>query len=135
MGKKGTRPPVLIVDDDADICESLRWLLEDEGYEVLWTHDGAAVLPILRSGDHPFVVLLDYLMPGVDGREILELVAADPSLSAAHTFLLMTVQARTLPPRLRQLLTALAVPVVLKPFDAADLLAKVGQAAGRLRAR
>lgn len=134
MGK-GKRPPVLIVDDDADICLSLRWLLEDEGYEVLWTGDGTAILPILHSADRPFVVLLDYLMPEVDGREVLERVAADPFLATTHAFLLMTAQSRTLPPRLRQLLTALAIPVAQKPFDIAELLAKVEAAARGLQAR
>jgi two-component system chemotaxis sensor kinase CheA len=130
--KKRQRPSVLVVDDDADICQALRWLLQDEGYEVLWTLDGASALNILRSTDVRFVVLLDYLMPEVSGDTVLETVAAEPTLKRRHTFILMTAVARTFPVRMRRLLQALAVPVVHKPFDIDELAAKVSQAAQAL---
>ncbi len=131
--KKRHKPPLLVVDDDDDICASLRWLLQEEGYEVLWTGDGAAALNILRSTDHRFVVLLDYLMPEVGGDEVLETVAADPHLSSRHTFILMTATAKTLPPKMRRLLETLAVPILNKPFDIADVVELVGRAAQAVR--
>ncbi len=109
--------PILVVDDSDDIRSALRLLLDEEGYEVLWTGDGAAALNILRSSDDRFVVLLDYLMPGVSGYDVLNTVAADPHLSSRHGFILMTATARTLPPQMRRLLVTLAVPTILKPFD------------------
>jgi len=128
-------PPVLVVDDSDDICSALRLLLVEEGYEVLWTLDGAAALNILRSSDDRFVVLLDYLMPGVSGYDVLNTVAADPHLSSRHDFILMTATARTLPPQMHRLLMTLAVPVILKPFDITDVIEAVRQAAARLHAR
>jgi CheY-like chemotaxis protein len=105
--KKRQKPPVLVVDDNIDIGVAVRWLLEDEGYEMLWTGDGVSALNILRSTDSCFVVLLDYLMPGVGGDEVLATVAADPHLSSSHTFILMTATAKTIPPRTRHLLETL----------------------------
>ncbi len=128
-------PPVLVVDDSDDICFALRLLLEEEGYEVLWTVDGAAALNILRSSDDRFLVLLDYLMPGISGYDVLNAVAADPHLSSRHGFILMTATARTLPPQMRPLLVTLEVPIILKPFDITDVIEAVSQAAARLHAR
>jgi len=92
-------------------------------------------LNILRSSDDHFVVLLDYLMPGVSGYDVLNTVAADSHLSSRHDFILMTATARTFPPQMRRLLMTLAVPVILKPFDITDLIEAVSQAAARLHAR
>jgi CheY-like chemotaxis protein len=132
--KNGKKPPVLVVDDNDEICAALRWMLEDDGYEVLWTSDGAAALNILRSAEDRFVVLLDYVMPEVTGQDVLESVVADPRLSTSHVFILMTAMARTLPPKMLRLLTTLGIPVIQKPFDIDDLAAQVSQAAGRLHA-
>jgi CheY-like chemotaxis protein len=131
--KKRQKPLVLVVDDEADICEALRWVLQDEGYEVLSTFDGASALKILRTTDNHFVVLLDYLMPKVSGDEVLETVAAEPALKTRHAFILMTAVARTFPVRMRRLLQTLAVPVVHKPFNIDDLATMVGQAAQAIR--
>jgi CheY-like chemotaxis protein len=127
--KKRQKPPVLVVDDNEEICAAIRMLLQDDGYEVLWTFDGASALNILRSTEQGFVVLLDYLMPEVSGDAVLETVATDPNLKRRHTFILMTAMARTLPAKMRRLLQTLAVPIVHKPFDIDDLAAMVGQAA------
>jgi CheY-like chemotaxis protein len=130
--KKRQRPPVLVVDDDDDICACLRLLLEGEGYEVLWADDGAVALNILRSTDHRFVVLLDYLMPEVSGQDVLETAAADRQLSSRHAFILMTATHSTLPSRMRHLLATLTVPVIQKPFDIDVILQGVGKAAEAL---
>ncbi len=53
---------VLIVDDDADIRDSLAELFEDEGYSVATAADGSAGLLALKSGALPCVIILDLLM-------------------------------------------------------------------------
>jgi CheY-like chemotaxis protein len=62
---------VLVVDDDAEIRETLTHLLEDEGYTVLRAANGVQALKHLRE-DHPNVMLLDLMMPVMSGWEVLE---------------------------------------------------------------
>jgi len=62
---------VLVVDDERDICESLRGVLEDEGYKVLLAESGEACLEQLKKRTCE-VVLLDIWLPGIDGLETLE---------------------------------------------------------------
>lgn len=64
--------PILLVDDDDDIRESVRTLLEDEGYSVVLAEDGVRALELLRDGLRPSLVLLDLMMPGMDGWTVLE---------------------------------------------------------------
>ena len=62
---------ILIVDDESGIRQSLKGVLEDEGYKVHATHEGEACLEILRK--RPFeVVLLDVWLPGMDGLDTLQ---------------------------------------------------------------
>ena len=60
-------PSVLIIDDDSGSREALAELLVDEGYDVATAEDGAEGLAYLRVGHRPRVILLDLMMPGVDG--------------------------------------------------------------------
>ena len=64
---------ILIVDDEAAICEILARLVRAEGYEPLIAYDGRAALEIVRH-DAPEVLLLDVKMPGIDGMEVLHQV-------------------------------------------------------------
>ncbi len=62
---------ILIVDDEAAICQSLKGALEDEGYKAAAVETGEACLEVIRK--HPFdIVLLDIWLPGIDGLETLE---------------------------------------------------------------
>jgi CheY-like chemotaxis protein len=61
-----TRPTVLVVDDDPDICTNLRDILVDLGYRVDTAADGATALELVRQKPYD-VALLDYKMPGMDG--------------------------------------------------------------------
>ncbi|MEW6552807.1 MAG: response regulator [Actinomycetota bacterium] len=63
MGRK-----ILLADDDPDVIEVLSMLLEDEGYETVTARDGGEALEKLRS-EGPDLVILDLLMPNVDGFE------------------------------------------------------------------
>lgn len=72
---------ILIIDDDADIRDSLRELFEDEGYAVATAQDGAEALAQLHAGEPPCVVILDLLMPGVSGNEVYAAMQSDPRLA------------------------------------------------------
>jgi len=60
------RPRILVVDDDERIAASVRRALIYEGYDVDVAHDGEAALDAARA-DHPDIVVLDVMLPGMDG--------------------------------------------------------------------
>lgn len=72
---------VLIVDDDPDIVESIQTILEMEGYAVLTASDGRGALEILRRSEPPDLILLDLMMPGMNGAEFRAEQLRDPALS------------------------------------------------------
>jgi CheY-like chemotaxis protein len=123
---------VLIVDDDLAIRETLRFVLEDAGHEVEEAGDGLMALDLLRAADHPTVVLLDLMMPRLDGAGVLGAVARDRVLASQHVYALITATHQTLSLAFVNLLTSLSVPVVHKPFDIDLLLDLVGQMSERL---
>ncbi len=60
---------ILIADDDKNICELLRLYLNKEGYETILAYDGQAALDMFEQ-QHPALVLLDVMMPRMDGWEV-----------------------------------------------------------------
>jgi CheY-like chemotaxis protein len=119
---------VLIVDDDADIRLSMRMMLEDiGGHTVLEAADGESGLALLRASEEPLVVLLDLLMPGLDGIGVLQAVAADERLAIRHAYVVVTVSRRARSGDLPESL-GVALQVVPKPFDMNVLLDTVTQA-------
>lgn len=123
---------VLIVDDDEAIRETVRFALEDAGFSVDEAADGLAALRALRGSRAPMVVLLDLMMPGLDGAGVLGSIAADPTLARRVAVVLITASSRTLPLAFANLLTELSVPVISKPFDVDKLIAAVTHAGRRL---
>jgi two-component system OmpR family response regulator len=70
---------ILLVDDDVELVELLRDYLEREGFAVTAAHDGIAGVALALSGEHELVVL-DVMMPGIDGIATLGLIRAGSSL-------------------------------------------------------
>jgi CheY-like chemotaxis protein len=75
------RGDVMVVEDDFAIRETLRELLEDEGYHVTQASNGAEALARLRSSHAPKLILLDLMMPVMDGWEFRHAIEGDPRLS------------------------------------------------------
>jgi CheY-like chemotaxis protein len=71
---------VLVVEDDYAIRETLRELLEDEGYRVMWASNGKEALARLHERA-PRVILLDLMMPVMDGWEFRDAQQRDPALA------------------------------------------------------
>jgi FixJ family two-component response regulator/AraC-like DNA-binding protein len=115
------RPVVLIVDDDAGVREALRFAL-DEHYTVLDAPHGRSALSIVCA-EHVDLVLLDILMPEVDGLEILqELKALEPDLPVIMMTAVKTVRTTVAAMKLG------AADYVTKPFQEDELLASIRQA-------
>lgn len=112
---------VLIADDEPNILVSLEFLLRREGHRILVAHDGAEALDMIRR-DHPALVLLDAMMPGLTGFEVCEAVRADPAIAGTR-ILMLSAKAR--PTDLARGLGAGADAYVTKPFATADLAERV----------
>jgi len=120
------RRSVLLVEDDSGIAEGIRDLLEMEGYEVVWSQDGAEGLDVLRRLDPlPMLILLDLMMPRVDGYEFRDRQRADARLAAVPVLVLTADP--TPPDRLAQLNAA----ILRKPFGVDELLTAIRAATGR----
>jgi len=84
MLHKSTMGPeaILIVDDDNDVRTALSELLEEEGFTVAGATNGREALAHLRAGRiHPAVILLDLMMPGMDGWDFRSEQMRDPKLA------------------------------------------------------
>ena len=62
---------ILVVDDDEDIRELLASALESRGFEVQQASNGQAAIDVLNAAPHPCLVLLDLVMPGMDGWAVI----------------------------------------------------------------
>lgn len=71
---------VLIVEDETELRESLREVMEDEGYAVQVAADGREAMAVLSSMS-PCVVILDLIMPIMSGNEVYDAMQADPRLA------------------------------------------------------
>ncbi len=81
------RPRVMIVDDDPLIRDVVRAVLEDGSYELEEAASGEEALRLAERRP-PDVVLLDVMMPGMDGFEVAERIKGDPKLKAALVVML-----------------------------------------------
>ena len=112
---------VLIVDDDRDICRSIEVILSLEGYDVRMAYDGhEAVAEAARL--QPDLVLLDMMMPGMDGYEVTKRLRHDARTCMAAIIMLT---ARSLPADKVLGLTAGCDDYIVKPFEPTELVARV----------
>lgn len=112
---------VLIVDDNPNNAEMCRIYLEIEGYEVYSAEDGAKGLAVAEK-ILPDVILLDIVMAGMDGFQMLERLHADPALRDIPV-LVMTVMTDTA--NIVKALHLGAIDYLKKPFNADEFLARV----------
>lgn len=103
---------MLIVDDESDIRETVSEVLADEGYEVHDARDGAEALSKCRAL-HPSVVLLDLMMPRMNGWEFRAAQMHDPELAEIPVVVVSA---------LGRVSTIDAAAFLQKPFDLSDLL-------------
>jgi CheY-like chemotaxis protein len=124
---------VLIVDDDPKIRYLLRMALEDEEYLLLEAGNGVEALEVLLATSRRAVVVLDHLMPELDGCTLLERLAALPpshASQAQYSFILCSaLNPETLIARCAPLHVRLQIQFVAKPFAVRDMLSIIKRAA------
>ena len=118
-GRQPTR--VLVADDNADMREYLTNLLRTSGYQVSGVTDGQQALEAIRA-QVPDLVISDVMMPRLDGLQLLAALRTDSRTAAVPVLLL---SARAGPDASIEGLLAGADDYLVKPFAAADLLARV----------
>lgn len=119
---------VLVVDDDDDIRDTVRFLLEDEGHEVLEAADGQTALDMIRTHTEPMIVLLDLLMPYVNGIDVLREVSAHADLKTRHAYVLVTADNTSLRQQAAPWVSQVSAEMLSKPFDLDHLLAVIDHA-------
>lgn len=109
---------ILVVDDDPGISEMVAILLESEGYVATVCANGANVLPIFRA-EHPDLVLLDVMLPGLDGVSVCRALRDESDVP------IIMMSAKTDSTDVIKGLEAGADDYVTKPFDNSVLMARI----------
>jgi len=107
---------VLVVEDEEDLRELMRVMLEHAGFSVVVAREGNEALTLAKTAEHVCIVLLDLLMPGMNGWDFFEAFKAVPAF--ASTPVIITTSAPSRAP-------ADATLVMSKPIDIDRLLSEV----------
>jgi CheY-like chemotaxis protein len=111
---------ILIVDDDREVRDTLQNILTVEGYQVVSAANGLEALELLDDGYRPCIILLDLMMPIIDGWQFLAERAASPALA---TIPVLVITATTAIRTVAHQHTA----VLHKPFPVQDLLDRIDE--------
>jgi CheY-like chemotaxis protein len=117
MTAPDTRPAVLVIDDEADIRDIISELLEPEGYQVFTAANGREALELLPALPRLCLVLLDLMMPGLDGWTFFARARVAGALEGVPILAFTALGKPTLPEGI--------AGVLRKPLDIDGLLAAV----------
>ena len=117
---------ILIIEDEAPLAETLAYNLREEGHEVVLASDGLAGLDRAR-GEHPDLVILDLMLPKMDGLEVCRLIRRDSDVP----IIMLTAKSREVDKVVG--LELGADDYVTKPFSMVEMLARVKAALRRAR--
>jgi DNA-binding response OmpR family regulator len=118
----GTEPRLLVADDDADIRDLVTFKLRQAGYDVVAVADGSAALAEARANP-PALAVLDVMMPGLSGLDVLRDLKADEATQDVKVILL-TARSRDLDVDAGY--AGGADDYVIKPFSPRELVHRVG---------
>jgi DNA-binding response OmpR family regulator len=125
------RKKILVVDDEDDILHFLELVLREKGYDVATATGGQEALTKAQI-EQPHLILLDIMMPQMDGWEVLKLLRVDEETAAIPVAML---SARTEAKDRVQGLQEGAIDYICKPFSLQDLLAKIETIFGQVEER
>ena len=107
---------ILVVEDSAELRDAVRIMLVDAGFEVSLAEDGEQALRLLEDDRVPDAVLVDVLMPGMDGAEFLTRMREQPRLADVRVGVMTGIATSLVAKLLR------ADVFLYKPFDERELL-------------
>ncbi len=122
------KPSILVVEDDETISYILDFMLKREGYEVTIASDGLEALSIIRTPpesdmmSHPDIVLLDIMLPNIDGLQLITEIRSTPHWRNVPIIMLT---AKSQESSVLKALEAGASDYITKPFLPAEVLARV----------
>ena len=111
---------ILLIEDELDLVEVIKMRLENSGYEVISALSGEEALTFLQR-DIPDLILLDLLLPGMQGEEICKKLKCDDRLKTIPV-ILCTASASDIPKVVKEVG---ADDYVMKPYESEELLSKV----------
>ncbi len=114
------RERILVVEDNRDALAALFFVLTQAGYSVLTAEDGAQAVDLLSHGIHPRLIVLDLLLPKVDGWAVLKHLQEDAALRQIPV--IVTTAAKDAPGR-----TVGADVILAKPVEHAELIVQIRQ--------
>jgi pilus assembly protein CpaE len=123
---------ILVVDDDPNVQRLLQYTLNQEGYDVLVASDGAEGFRLYGT-ESPDLVLLDVMLPKLDGYQVAEKIRAEES-GSRHVPIIMLTAEREVEQKVRGL-RAGADDYLIKPFHPAELLARIKSLLARFAPR
>lgn len=115
---------ILVAEDEIYIFKLVSFRLEHQGHQVCWAQHGGEVLELART-KQPDLILLDVMMPVMDGFQVLQQLKSDDEVRHIPVIMLTS---RGHAPDLAAGLAGGAVDYVVKPFDFGDLLRRVNAA-------
>jgi CheY-like chemotaxis protein len=122
MSDEDAQARVLVVEDDTDVREALLMLLEQEGISALGAANGLDAIDRIEAGLRPRLILLDLMMPVMDGEHFLRLRLNDARLREIPVVVVSAVQKMRVDP------AELNVDAIIrKPVDPARIIATVRQ--------
>ena len=114
---------ILIAEDDPTSHKILKTILEKWDYEVISTFNGKEALKVLMSEESPDIAILDWMMPGMDGVEVVKKVRAEKKREVPVYIIMLT--ALTEKSNIAEGLNAGADDYITKPYDREELLARL----------
>lgn len=117
---------VLLVDDDLEFCEATKLLLDSKGYEVVLAYDGKEGLEKVRA-EKPDLVILDVMMPEMNGYDVCVVLKADPELKKTPVILLTAVDQALFKTTYTKVMGCMteADDYIAKPVEPAELLRRM----------
>lgn len=116
-------PKILIVEDEPNIILPLRFTLEQKGYEVLAAGSGEEALTQITALK-PDLVLLDIMLPGMDGYEVCQRIRENPE-SQGTKIIFLSAMGREMD--VAKGISMAADAYIIKPFSIFDVIAKIGE--------
>jgi two-component system, OmpR family, alkaline phosphatase synthesis response regulator PhoP len=118
---------ILVVDDEPNLRELVKAILDIEGYDVITAEDGPHGIKAIEE-QKPDLVLLDMMMPGMTGREVCERVRKNPKTAKIKIIFLTVAKFSELGKGVLEKMDVL--DYITKPFDNQDLISRVKKAVG-----